>query len=104
VLGDILVTQFDVDLRVLFFISAGTVTAGMIWGYFFINPVSKLQTTVESMNSKIESPVRKISILSEANTYILEIRKTFESPFIVWITAWWVVGNAVWMTLYDYEV
>ena len=135
VLGDVLVTQFDVNIKSLFYISTVFVTIGMIIGLFVIRPVEviyradgKVQRstlTAPIMNTaahrhdstdddyvaprtSTNSESKAINNASDKWKYIksqaYQIQKVFQSRFILTFSVWWVVCNAIWMTLYDYEV
>lgn len=97
ILGDILVIQFDVDLTALFYISAVSVTAGIVIGYFSIIRLQGETRSIEEGRTWYEYTAVCY------DQYVL-MKNSLSSIYILTFTIWWIVGNAIWMTLYDYEV
>ena len=136
-LGDILVTQFEVDIKILFYISTVFVTFGMIIGLYIIRPVEVMYNsdgtvrrstlTIPIMEHMTEENIDDVGVSMAATSnpmmgkerkaihdasdkwkyirkQISQIHEVFKSKFLLAFTIWWVGCNAVWMTLYDYEV
>lgn len=114
VLGDILVVKYNTSLTVLMWISAAFVWAGFMMGLFVIRPprndfAAKGQSShsapliafKEDSNDHQSKQRTKLQIFLHQ---LQCLRIALQSRTVQTMLLLWVIGNAVFQTLYDYEV
>jgi hypothetical protein len=115
VLGDLLVTQLKVDLDVLSYISAVSVTMGMVLGIFVIVPVNNergadgveidvhnggtLEKDIQNTSS-MQSEAREIGVCVALKEQCLSVKQALSSCFIGTLCVYWVFGKYLYIFIY----
>jgi hypothetical protein len=116
VVGDVLVTQYQVSLEILNIISTIFVCMGVLLGLFVINDslkfnknekinISKNYDEVNNNNNNnnsVDSSTFKNSIFKHKKQ-IIYLKQSLNSIFMSSLLIYWLIGNSIYVILYGYE-